>query len=133
MLERTDRPTLTVSSPSDLVNCLPQMPPAANSFMLRSRNRKNTVNVESVACCSQSENQETKKVSSLCSPAVDSGKLPLVSEAEPGVWTRPSEGASLCLLGPGAPPTAPCGDPELDQYHLRLGLDNRTEHRTGRH
>lgn len=61
MLERTDRSMLTVSSPSDLVNCLPQMPPAANSFLLRSRNRKNTVNVESVACCSQSENKETKK------------------------------------------------------------------------
>lgn len=68
---------------------------------------------------------------SVCSPAVDGGELPLVSEAEPGLWQRPSEGSSMCLLGPWTPPTAPCGDARLDLHHLRLGLDDGEEPRAG--
>lgn len=71
-------------------------------------------------------------VTDVSSPAVDGGELPLVPEAEPGLWPRPSDGSGMCLLGPWASPPAPRGDPELDQHLLRLGPDDREEPWAGR-
>lgn len=68
----------------------------------------------------------------LPSPAVGGGQLPLVPEAEPGLWRRPPEGASVRVLGRRAPSAVPCGHPWLDHRHLRLGLDDGEEPRPGR-